>query len=327
VNLDRVTGLIEARGATAQICILLDGEIVLDRAWGVDPDTPFLLFSAGKPLTSMLVRRLAARGLFELDDPLALHWPEFAAHGKDAITIRHVLRHRSGLPYGRDVRLDALLALDWDRSVRALARARPHTPPGAVPAYHMISHGFLLGELVRRVTAQPLPAVFRDVIFDPAGMTRTTLGGSRVPLRGGAVVPRILFNLHAVRDAVIPAATVAGTARDLARFYQGLLDDGSWRPATVPTSDGEIDRLSGVPIRWSEGFQLGGMDRERYIGRRSDPLAFGHNGSNACMAWADPGRNLVLAYLTDRLSGGPGRSPHQCAVSDEVLAAVDAVRA
>jgi CubicO group peptidase (beta-lactamase class C family) len=115
---------------------------------------------------------------------------------------------------------------------------------------------------------------------------------------------------------------VAGTARDLAAFYQAMLDDGSWPGPTAPTSEGETDRVLRVPMRWSEGFQLGQPGRERYIGSRADPLAFGHNGSNACLGWADPGRRLVVAYLTNRLGGRAGGAPHQSAVSDAVLAAV-----
>jgi CubicO group peptidase (beta-lactamase class C family) len=272
----------------------------------------------------MLVHRLARQGAFALDDPIARFWPAFGTNGKDRITIRHVLRHRAGLPYVKSIARDALIATDWDRSVRALARARPHTPPGEVPAYHILSHGFLLGEVVRRVTGSPLTEVFREQIFEPAGITGLRLGGSRVPLRAGPLVAQTVFNRRAVRDAVIPAATMAGTARDLALFYQWLLDEGSWRLATTPTSEGETDRVSRMPIRWSEGFQLGGLSGERYIGARSDPLAFGHNGSNACMGWADPGRRLVVAYLTNRLGGGPARSPHQCAISDAILAAADA---
>ncbi|GIF20803.1 CubicO group peptidase (beta-lactamase class C family) [Actinoplanes tereljensis] len=321
MDLRRVVELVEQGGTRAQLCVLRDGEVVLDRAWGVGADTPFVLFSAGKPVMAMLVHRLARQGALRLDDPIARHWPEFAEHGKDGITIRHVLRHRSGLPYARSIRGDALIATRWDRSVRALARARPHSAPGAVCAYHVLSHGFLLGEVVRRVTGRPLPGVFRDEMFAPAKMRHSRLGppGSRVPMRGGPVVPRALFNRRAVRDAVIPAATVSSTARDLAAFYQSLLDDGSWREATTPTSEGETDLVSGIPIRWSEGFQLGQPGRARFFGSRADPLAFGHNGSNACFGWADPGRRLVVAYLTNRLGGGPGRSPHQCAVSDALL--------
>lgn len=313
----------------AQLCVLRDGEVILDRAYGVDPRTPFLLFSAGKPLVAVLVHRLAAQGAFDLDDPLARYWPEFAVHGKETITIRHVLRHRSGLPYASSVQRDALNATRWDRSVQALAAARPHTPPGQVPAYHILSHGFLLGEVVQRVTGRPLTEVLRAEVLKPAGMRHTGLGapGSRVRLRGGHFAPQVMFNMRVVRDAVIPAATVSSTARDLARFYQSMLDDERWRAVTTPTSEGEFDRLSGMPIRWSEGFQLGGMPadprRPRSMGWRSDPLAFGHNGSNACMGWADPRRRLVVAYLTNRLTGSAGRSPHQRAVSDAVLDAAD----
>jgi CubicO group peptidase (beta-lactamase class C family) len=325
--------MVAERGALAQLCVLRDGEVVLDEAYGVEHDTPFLLFSAGKPLLSMLVHRLAEQGAFALDDPLARFWPEFAAGGKDGITLRHVLQHRSGLPYVSSVPRDVLRATDWNRSVRALARARPHTLPGSVPAYHVVSHGFLLGEVVRRVTGQPLPEVLRSEVLEPAGMCRTGLGApsSRVMLRGGYRPAQVVFNRRLVRDAIIPAATVSGTARDLARFYQSMLDGDRWRQVTTPTSEGERDGLSGMPIRWSEGFQLGGLPcepgRARSMGRRSDPLAFGHNGSNACVGWADPRRRLVFAYVTNRMAGAPGNSPHQCAVSDAVLDAADAADA
>lgn len=320
--------LVEARGAAAQLCVLRDGEVVLDRAFGAGPGEPFLLFSAGKPLTAMLVHRLAGRGAFGLDDPLAAHWPEFGARGKDTITIREVLQHRSGLPYAKSLRRDALLAPDWDRSVRALAGARPHWPPGQVPAYHVLSYGFLLGELVARVTGRPFREVLRSELLDPLGMRDTRLGGPgpSVPLSGGPGVRRVLFNQRFFREAPIPAATVLGTARDLARFYGAMLDGGS-EQARTPSSEGETDRVLGVPIRWSQGFQLGGPAgdprRARPMGRLSSPLTFGHNGSNACLGWADPGRRLVVAYLTNRLQGGLEGSPHQCAVSDAVLAAAD----
>ncbi|GAA0565778.1 serine hydrolase domain-containing protein [Paractinoplanes ferrugineus] len=323
MDLRRVVGLVERSEALAQLCVIRDGEVVLDRSWGVPADARFLLFSAGKPFTAMLVHRLARRGLLALDDPIVRYWPEFGEFDKGGITLRHVLRHRSGLPYVKSIRGDALNATRWDRSVRALARARPHSAPGEVCAYHMISYGFLLGEVVQRVVGRPLPEVLRSEMFEPAGMRHTWLGGpgSRVPLSGGPVAMRAVFNRRLVRDAVVPAATVAGTARDLAAFYQSLLADGSWREATTPTSEGETDQVSGIPIRWSEGFQLGQPGRERYFGSGSDPLTFGHNGSNACFGWADPGRRLVVAYLTNRLGGGPGRPPYQAALSDAVLEA------
>jgi CubicO group peptidase (beta-lactamase class C family) len=136
---------------------------------------------------------------------------------------------------------------------------------------------------------------------------------------------------------VIPAAGVSTTARDLARFYQALLDGGRRNGAPVldprpilearrPTvRDGEVDRTVKLPIRWAQGFQLGGPSgdpgRARPMGRASSPRAFGHNGSNTCLAWADPTRGLVFAYLTDRLSAGSQGARHFSDVSDAVLAA------
>jgi CubicO group peptidase (beta-lactamase class C family) len=325
MDVRRVTALIERPGVAAQLCVLSDGETVLERSVGVAPDTPFLLFSAGKPLTAMLVHRLAAQGALGLDDPVARHWPEFAGRGKDAVTIRHVLQHRSGVPYGKSLPRDAVLAPDWGRSVRALAGARPRYAAGAVPAYHVLSYGFLLGEVVQRVTGEPFREVLRREVLRPLGMTRTRLGGPgpSVPLVG-AGIRRVLFNQGFFREAPIPAATMFSTARDLALFYQAMLDDPACARARTPSSDGAVDRVLRLHMRWSEGFQLGGPvggpPRHRAMGRLSDPMTFGHNGSNACVGWADPGRRLVVTYLTNRLEGTASGSPHQSEVSDAVLA-------
>jgi CubicO group peptidase (beta-lactamase class C family) len=320
MDVGRVSRLIARPGVAAQLCVLLDGRTVLERSVGVGADRPFLLFSAGKPLTAMLVHRLAAQGVLGLDDPVARHWPEFAARGKEAITVRQVLQHRAGLPYGRSLPLDAVAAPSWERSVRALAGARPRYAAGAVPAYHVLSFGFLLGEIVQRVTGEPFREVLRREVLTPYGMKRTRLGGPgpSVPMGGG--IRRVLFNQGFFREAAIPAATVLGTARDLARFYQAVLDDPAGVGARTPSSDGAVDRVLGVPIRWSEGFQLGGPGGSRAMGTLGGPLMFGHNGSNACVGWADPQRRLVVAYLTNRLEGRPAGSPHQSEVSDAILA-------
>ncbi|MBU2669023.1 beta-lactamase family protein [Actinoplanes bogorensis] len=323
--------LVSARGTAAQLCVLRDGQFVVDRSFGAEPRDPFLLLSAGKPFVALLVHQLAERGALGLDDPLARHWPEFGARGKQGITIRHVLQHRSGLPYGRSLAHDALAAPDWDRSVRALAAARPRTPPGAVPAYHVLSYGFLLGELVRRVTGEPVAEVLRRDLLEPLGLRDTSLGGPvRIPLRGSPVRQTFL-NRRWFRAAEIPAATVASTARDLARLYQALLDGGQGvlAPATIaeacrPSADGEVDRLLRRTVRWAQGFQLGGSDdgnpsRSLPFGQLSSREAFGHNGSGACLGWADPSRGLVMVYLTNRLQPGMAGAPHLCAVSDALL--------
>jgi len=150
------------------------------------------------------------------------------------------------------------------------------------------------------------------------------------------LVWQVVFNRRGVRAAVVPAATVSTTAQDLTRFYQMLLRGGEvdgvrvLRPETVaqamaPSANGKTDRLLRLPVRWSQGFQLGGPapdpSRPRPMGAASSPDAFGHNGSNCCLAWADPSRGLVFAYLTNRLSTSFDGSPDQSEVSDAILTA------
>lgn len=277
-DLNAAAQLVAARGCAAQLCVISRGNVVLDCAFGCAPDSLFFLFSASKPMVALLVHQLAERGLLGLDDPVARHWPEFGWHGKQAITIRHVLQHRSGLPVARSALRDALAMTDWAASVRALEQATPSYPPGEVPAYHYLSYGFLLGEIVQRVTGRPVREVMRDSLLAPLRMHDTFPGlppecwERQVPVhgRGGAEwLTGLMINRRAVRHAVIPAASVSATARDLARLYQALgnggeldgvrvLDATKLRAALRPSSDGETDRYLKVQVRWSEGFQLGG---------------------------------------------------------------------
>ncbi len=327
--------MVAARGAAAQLVVMRHGEVVLDWSFGVPRDVPFLLFSAGKPLVATLVHQLAEQGLLSLDAPLATYWPEFEFNGKETITVRQVLQHRSGLPYVKSIYRDALLAPDWNRSVRALAGARPHHAPGQRPAYHTLSYGFLLGELIQRVTGMTLREVLHRLILQPLGLRDTHLNAPprRVPMRhapsGGPRTLQWAANLGIARNAVIPAATVSSTARDLAVFYHALLGTrllsaDAVAGACTPSTNGETDQILGNRIRWSEGFQLGGNendpDRPRPMGRLSSRRAFGHNGSNACLGWADPDRDLVMVYLTNRLEGSPEAQPYQCELSDTLLA-------
>jgi CubicO group peptidase (beta-lactamase class C family) len=311
---------------------------------GCPPDALFWLFSASKPYVALLVHLLAERGKLSLDDPVARYWPQFAAVGKESITIRQVLQHRAGLPVARSRTLDALAMPDWAYSVRCIEQARPSWPPGEVAAYHYISYGFILGELVRRVSGAGLPEFLAAEFLRPLGLNDTHLGLPRalwsrhVPIRGRGVaglVSQTFVNRMRTREAVIPAAGVSATARDVARFYLALLrggvlggvrvlQAGTVDEARRPSCDGETDRFLRLPMRWSQGFQLGGPDRDRAacpMGQLSSRLTFGHNGSNCCIAWADPERDVVAAYLTNILSAGPEGARHQAEVSDAIIAA------
>jgi CubicO group peptidase (beta-lactamase class C family) len=345
-GLSRAVELAAARGSRAQLCVLRDGEVVLDRSFGCGPEALFWTFSAGKPFAALLVHLLAERGQLRLDDPVADYWPGFAHRGKESITIRQVLAHRAGLPVARGQLPDALAITSWERSVRLLERARPRIAPGQAPAYHTLTYGFLLGELVRRVTDMPVDEFLAGELLAPWALHDTHLGlpagllPRRIPVHGRGALARataLAVNRAALRRAVIPAGGLSSTARDLARFYQGLLAGGvldgvrllqatTIAQASQPSSDGETDQVAKLPIRWSYGFQLGGPPADRIVphsmGQHSSPETFGHNGSNTCLGWADPTRQLVMVYLSDLLTlPRHDGAAHCSALSDALLTA------
>lgn len=347
-GLERALTLVSERGAIARLCLFRDGALVLDRTFGCGPRDLFLVFSASKPFVAMAVHLLAQRGALSLDDTVASHWPAFGQQGKDAVTIRQVLQHRAGVPVASSRIAEGTALTNWERSVQAVERARP-VPVDGGPMYHILSFGFILGELVRRVSGTPVECFLATEILEPLGLHDTYLGlpdaheRRAVPVRATgqhAWLRQYVFNRPATRRAVIPAAGISTTALDLARFYQALLDAGRpdaagvFEAATVaqaclPSNEDEIDRFLGFPVRWAHGFQLGGPDgspnpaRGRAMGRHSSPLTFGHNGSNCCIGWADPTRRLAFAYTTNLLPAGGGGRRHQRDVADAILTACD----
>jgi CubicO group peptidase (beta-lactamase class C family) len=145
-------------------------------------------------------------------------------------------------------------------------------------------------------------------------------------------------NRRSTREAVVPAAGISTTARDLAALYQALLRGGvgpagrllrpeSLAIALEPSSEGEYDPVARAQIRWSQGFQLGGPRSIEgaisSLGSASSRRAFGHNGSNCCLGWADPDRLIAYAYLSNRVGRPKPDLAHHAAVADKVLAAAD----
>ena len=337
-GLARAAELVRERGAAAQLYVMRQGSVELDLSVHCGPESLFWIFSASKPFTTVVVFQLVDQALITLDDPVCTHWPEF---GKPEVTVRHVLRHRSGLPTAGNNVAEMLAMTDWSRSVRRLEEARLRFAPGGGPAYGYLSFGFILGELVRRVTGVSIQDSVAAGVVAPLGLSDTYLGlpddqwPRHVPIQAsggpGAVVSSVL-NRRSTRQAMIPAAGISTTARDLAHVYASLVADdgrlltsGSLATARTPTSDGEFDRYARTWIRWAQGFQLGGPRDVPHavtpMGRLSSTRTFGHNGSNCCIGWADPDRGLVIAYLTNRLTTRKADSAHLAAVADALLAA------
>jgi CubicO group peptidase (beta-lactamase class C family) len=346
--LDRAVRLVRVRKAAAQLVVVREGRVLVDEAFGCTPDSLFLIYSASKPFVALLVHLLAERGLLSLDDRVAHHWPEYAQSGKEAITVRHVLQHRSGVPVSGNLLLTLVHLCDWEASVHDAERARPRWPAGEVPAYQFMNYGFILGELVRRVTGTPVRDFMAAELLAPVGLDDIHLGlpdamwSRHVAVRAGApseLMNQILSNRRRVWEAVIPSASVSATARQLGRFYQMLLNGGELdgarvlAPETIAearrlSSDGEVDRFIRHPVRWAQGFQLGGpgadpSDLARVMGSHSSREAFGHAGNVSCVAWADPGRQLVLVYLTNVQPPLGEGIRHLGEVSDAVLAACE----
>ncbi|WDT90987.1 beta-lactamase family protein [Streptomyces sp. SCSIO-PteL053] len=165
----------------AAVTVLVDGEPVVDlwggwadaartRPW--ERDTLVNVWSTGKGPTALCAHVLADRGLLELDAPVARYWPEFAANGKGSVLVRHLLSHRSGVA-GPDSPLTLEELYDWDTACARLAATAPWWEPGTRSGYHAISYGFLVGEVVRRITGLRPGAFLRQEITGPLGIDFT----------------------------------------------------------------------------------------------------------------------------------------------------------
>jgi CubicO group peptidase (beta-lactamase class C family) len=153
------------------------GELVVDLWGGIadtrtgrtwDEDTLVLVYSTTKGVTAMCANRLAQQGLIEVEAPVATYWPEFAQAGKEQVTVADLLSHRAGLAW-TDGALSFDEALAWDPVIEALARQAPSWPPGTAHGYHATTYGWLVGEVVRRVSGRSLGTYLREEIADPLG--------------------------------------------------------------------------------------------------------------------------------------------------------------
>jgi CubicO group peptidase (beta-lactamase class C family) len=357
LGLKRVTDWLASRLADrhfgAQLVVLRGGHVILDRSVGstnrgharVTPYDRFIVYSLGKPFAALCVHLLAERGLLSLDKPVSEYWPEYGQNGKKDVTVRQVLQHRSGAPMmrrGMRGLLEETWAIpNWAKSIQRIEATRPWYPPGSVAAYQFISYGFLCGELVYRVTGKNIQEFFDEHFARPLGLTRTTFGlprfawGERVVIAGKAA---FLFNWRRMREAVCPSATTSTTAREVAVFYEmlrrggrhggvRLLTEATIRTARQPSSEGEVDQFIKAPIRWSQAFMLGGVGSDKgpgqEMGSKSSRESFGFGGSSNCVAWCDPGRELVAVYLSNKSVRDPVGFAQLRDLSDLILDACE----
>jgi CubicO group peptidase (beta-lactamase class C family) len=338
-------------GGGAAVAVYHQGELVVDAWTGTrnaagDPwqsDTMAMCFSTTKGVVATTVHRLVDRGLIDYDAPVAAYWPEFAAGGKERVTVRNLLDHSAGLHQLRGVISSAYDMLDWDLVCSRLAAESPRYEPGTRHGYHGITFGFLVGEVIRRVTGTTVHEAVETEIVKPLDLDGMSIGvplnrrdrvaelivHARDPERVERLARRAertswlrpaieafvipdsdrLFGSFEVLDSEIPAANGCFTARSLARMYAALAGGG--------VLDG--DRfLSADTLRRATEIQSTGRDivlgipmhwRLGYhaaaTSRGVIPNGFGHFGLGGSGAWADPDNDLAIAFVCNRMAGTP----------------------
>jgi CubicO group peptidase (beta-lactamase class C family) len=332
-----------------QLCVRREGHVIVDRAIGhargngpddgdevpkvpVTTETPFCVYSPSKGITALVVHKLIERGLLELDDPVVKHIPEYARHGKEGITIGHVLSHRAGVATLPPEALDLDILEDREALVEIICDAKPTSAPGRLLAYHAVSGGFILGEVVQRATGKSIRDVLAEEFLDPLGFRWTNYGvlpeqvdevglsyvtGPPVlpPLSNlvkrvlGSPIEQVVETSNDPRflTAVIPAASTMTNANELSRFFEifrrggeldgvRVMETETLRRALEEQSRLEIDLSLLFPTRFAYGLMLGAKVIS-LLGRDTD-LAFGHLGLINIMGWADPERGISAALIT-----------------------------
>lgn len=345
-----VNNFVEEGELGAACSIYLRGEKIVDLWGGVadeesgdawHEDTLCGFYSAGKPLAALGLLRMADAGEIDLDDPVALLWPEFAQGNKGKVTYRHILCHQAGLPAVRR-RLPEGAMLDWDLIVSELAGQKPWWEPGTRHVYHTNTYGFLVGEPVRRMTGLTPGRYLYKEIADPLGVelyfgvpdqALDRVATLRWETNGNAPDPSVLdrpmseeemmlqyavlnptgfsslgvMNTRAWRQAEVPSTNGHGTARALACLYGILSMDGRHDGFHLISSSmlKEASRIQ------SEGY-CPALEREVSFGlgfqiTRPDrpfgpnPNSIGHFGAGGSLGFADPDTGVGFGYVMNRV--------------------------
>jgi CubicO group peptidase (beta-lactamase class C family) len=327
-----------------QVAVYRRGELEVDAVAGVaDPttrrlvvsDTPFYNFSICKAAASTLVHMLAERGLFTYDTPVAQLWPEFAAHGKHRVTVRHVLSHTAGVP-GIPLTTTLEDLCDWEKMCAAIADSELWWEPGTKIGYHAYTFGYIAGELIRLVTGKPISQVLLEELSGPLGVGDELYFGmprlqqrrlarlEDAPAASGMEMPAMspdlpmfkagpmstmpnayLGNRPDILAADIPAGGKT-SARAIARMYAAMLDDvdgvrlvspDRLREVTAPAMSG-IDAVFGMPTTWALGYSIGRP------GSKSEASAtsFGIGGVGGAFAYGDTATGIAFAMTKNRLA-------------------------
>jgi CubicO group peptidase (beta-lactamase class C family) len=349
------------------VCVVVDGRVVCDlwgghrdldgrRRWA--RDTLVDVFSVGKALLATAVARLVGQGALDLDAPVAAVWPEFAANGKDAVTLRQLVSHRAGVPAVRHrLAPGAMLAPSTMRA--ALAAEAPWWEPGTAHGYHVNTYGFLVGAVIERVVGRSVGAYLRDEVCAPIGadvhvglaapdldrvaafrwpmapppeadpegleglaLMRYNTYWNPSGLSGAGVV-----NTEAWRTAEHPSTNAHATARGVARLYASLVAGGRLDGyevvdrAVLDAATTEASSGEDLVLERPSRFGLGFQLTmpERPIGR--SPRGFGHFGAGGALGFCDPDAGVAFGYVTSDM-GPRWQNPRNRALVEAVFASL-----
>jgi CubicO group peptidase (beta-lactamase class C family) len=332
-----------AQDLGASVCIFVDGECVVD-LWGGYFDGSFSKpfgrhtivqgYSSTKTMAALCALVLADRGELDLDAPIAKYWPEFAAEGKSAIVVKQILGHTAAL-CGWDQPMTFRDLCDWEKATTLLARQRPLWTPGRVSGYHGYTQGYLIGEVIRRITGRTIGTFLANDLAAPLGVGEDYYIGTpvsadpRVSLlvqgapsdqaNGNRFYDLALYNPHPTptdthapewRRAEMPAMNGHGNARGIATLQSVLasghangvqmMSDRGRRRVLEQQSDG-VDLVIGVPCRWGLGYSLdaGYMD-----GVPAGANVAWWAGNGGSMSFVDLDARLSIGYVPNRWIAG-----------------------
>jgi CubicO group peptidase (beta-lactamase class C family) len=292
---DALAASLEKDDVGASVAVYVDGEPVVDiwggyadeartRPW--ERDTITQAWSTTKTMVALCALVLADRGQLDLDAPVARYWPEFAAAGKENVLIRNVLSHTAGLPvWDEPLHFEDLY--DWPKVTGLLAAQTPHWEPGTAAGYHAVTQGYLIGEVVRRVTGRSIGTFFAEEVAGPLGAdfhirlpaehdhrlapvippeSVSPEMAARGP--GNPPIPPEAANTEGWRRAEIPSGSGFGNARSVGAVQAVLASGGEVRGVRLLSAAGcervfeeqfvGEDRLLGAPMRYGMGYGLQG---------------------------------------------------------------------
>lgn len=331
----------------ASIAVDLHGEMVADlwggyadadRAKPWTADTIVNMWSSTKTVTTLAALMLVDRGDLDVFEPVATYWPEFAANGKEAIEVRHIMSHTSGVS-GWDTPFTIEDMYDWGKSTSQLAAQAPWWEPGTASGYHASNMGHLIGEVVRRVSGKTLKEFVRTEIAEPLGADFQIGALPRDDHRVAEIIPfkTRAFDLSLIppgspmektfygpegnpnsantlewRRADLGAVNGHGNARSMARILSVISLGGTvdgvrlLGPDTIDLIFQEqangVDLVLGVPLRWGIGYGL--PQPETVPSIPDDGRICFWGGWGGSMIIMHPDRGLTISYMMNKMSDG-----------------------